>query len=264
MSDYERNSGRELAGLIIILIGFALLMNTLNIFPMFPVFTLLHRFWLPGIFLVIGALVLSRRGPNDSPFAGVFFIFLGFLFLLSQMNWGFNFSRLIGPAILIWIGLMFLTRNSRNPNWRYRREERRAEWESRRESRRENRGAGAGFAGVNQSTDSSDFIHATAIFGGFDRKCPSQQFRGGSVTTVMGGGKIDLRDARMQGDEVVLDVFTCMGGIDIQVPPDWNVEPRFTPILGGFSDRRTSSIKQGTPRLVLHGTLVLGGINVSN
>ena len=39
------NSGREVAGLIIILIGFALLMNTMHIFPTFPFLGLLHRFF---------------------------------------------------------------------------------------------------------------------------------------------------------------------------------------------------------------------------
>jgi predicted membrane protein len=100
---------------------------------------------------------------------------------------------------------------------------------------------------MEQQTDSSDFIHATVILVGLNRKCPSQQFRGGDLTAIMGGGKIDLRDAQIQGGEAVLDIFTLMGGLEILVPPSWIVEPRFTPILGGFSDR-TNHQTQGTQK----------------
>src|SRR4026209_1697382 len=125
MSDYERNSGREIVGLIIIVIGFALLLNTMNLVPMFPVFSFVHRYWLPAMFIGIGVLILSRRGPQDGMFPGMFFVMLGFLFLLSRMNLGFSFGRLIGPAILIWIGLAFLTRGNRpiSSSWRYQRDE---------------------------------------------------------------------------------------------------------------------------------------------
>jgi predicted membrane protein len=262
-ADYDRNSGRELVGLIIVLIGFGLLINTLNIFPAFPFFTFFSRFWLPAMFIGIGALILSRRGPNDGLFPGMLFVGLGFLFLLNKMNLGFNVSRLIGPAILIWIGLMFLTRNARNPGaWREQREQRR---EARRAEREKWENFGNRFDFAPQSMDSSDYLHATAILGGFNRKCPSQQFRGGNITAIMGGGKVDLRDARIENNEAVLEVFALMGGIDIQVPVEWSVEPRFTPILGGCVDRRTPSPdRQGTQRLVIHGTAIMGSITVSN
>lgn len=267
MADSERNTGRELVGLIIILIGFGLLMSTLNILPGFPFFSLFHRFWLPGMFIAIGVLILSRRGPNDGLFPGMFFILFGSIFLLNRMDWGFNFSRLIAPAILIWIGLAFLTRNARNPgSWRYRMEDRHQRMEARAQRAEEHANRmheRFQSFGQQQHTDSSDFINATAILGAFNRKCPSQQFRGGDLTAIMGGGKIDLREARIQANEAVLDIFTLMGGIDIQVPADWIVEPRFTPILGGYSDRRTPGT-QGTQRLVIHGTAVMGAVTVSS
>ena len=261
MADYDRNTGREFVGLIIIVIGFGLLLSTLNILP-FPFFSLFSRYWLPAMFIGIGLLILSRRGPNDGLFPGMFFILFGSIFLLNRMNWGnFNFGRLIVPAILIWIGVAFLTRTSRNPGaWRYRMEEHQQRWEEKSKRMHEFRPP---MAFGQQHTDSSDFINATAILGGFNRKCPSQQFRGGDLTAIMGGGKIDLREARIQADQAVLDVFALMGGIDIQVPPDWIVEPRLTPILGGYTDRRTPD-KTGTQRLVIHGTSIMGGVTVSN
>jgi len=246
---YERNGGREIAGAIIILIGFALLMNTMGIFPSFPFVSLIQRFWLPALFIGIGALLLSRRGGQEGVFGGAFFILFGVLFLLGSMNfWSFGFRKWIGPAILIWLGVAFLMRNPR-----YRSERR--EWRDRQYRPQP--------LGMEQQTDSSDFIHATVILGGLNRKCPSQQFRGGDLTAIMGGGKIDLREAQIQGGEAVLDIFTLMGGLEILVPPSWIIEPRFTPILGGFADR-TNHQTQGTQKLAIHGTTVMGGITISN
>jgi predicted membrane protein len=117
--------------------------------------------------------------------------------------------------------------------------------------------------GTDQSTDSSDFIRATVILGSFNRRCPSQNFRGGDVTAMMGGGKIDLRGAQIQGNEAVLDIFVLMGGLEIQVPESWVVEPRFTPILGGYEDR-TNRLTLGTQRLVITGGAIMGGITILN
>lgn len=245
--EYDRGTGgRELAGLIIILIGFGLLVNTMGIFPMFPFWGVIHRFWLPTLFIGIGLLLLSRRGNNTG---GLFFILFGVLFLIGGLNIGnYDFRRWIGPGILIWVGLVFLLRSSN------------------RSIRRDHRGIRSGNRGIEQpqSTDSSDYIHASVILGGFNRKCLSQQFRGGDLTAIMGGGKIDLRDAKIQQGEAVLDVFTLIGGLEIQVPHDWIVEQRFTPVLGGYEDRSTPEKQGTTQRLVIKGTTIIGGITVSN
>jgi predicted membrane protein len=117
--------------------------------------------------------------------------------------------------------------------------------------------------GVDQHTDSRDFIHATVILGAFNRRCPSQKFRGGDLTAIMGGGKVDLRDAQIQEKEAVLDIFTLMGGLEIQVPSGWTVEPRFTPILGGYQDR-TTRVSESNQRLVINGTAIMGSVTIFN
>lgn len=238
-AEYQRSGGRELFGLIIIVIGFGLLMNTMNILPFGP---WIARFWWPAIFIGFGALQMSRSRGRDGNFGGLFFILLGTLFFLGKLTyWNFGFGQIIGPAILIWIGLSVLLRRSHPQRF----------------------GRHPASFELNQSTDSSDFIHATAVLGGFNRKCSSQQFRGGDFTAIMGGGKVDLRDAQMQTEEAVLDVFTVMGGMEIQIPMDWAVEQRVTPILGGFEDK-TRQPPGNTKRLAIHGTTIMGGISVTN
>src|SRR6187397_3071058 len=114
MSGYERGSGsgREVVGFIIILIGFSLLTGTMGIVPAFPFGTLIHRFWLPALFIGIGVLLLTRHG-NERPMGGVIFVLLGIFFLMGSMNFDFAFRRWIGPAVLIWIGVAFLMRGNR-------------------------------------------------------------------------------------------------------------------------------------------------------
>lgn len=271
MRETDNNSGREVAGLIIVLIGFALLMNTMHIFPTFP-FSLIHRFWVPALFIGIGALLLSRRGPQDGMGAGLFFIVLGSFFFLSALDlWSFGFKRWIGPAILIWIGVAILMKGQRT---RYAPpappppsssqagpmdDPQRGNPEMGNTHTRFDRRT----MGTSQNTDSSDYIRATVILGSFNRRCPSPRFRGGDLTAIMGGGKIDLREAQIQDNEAVLDIFTLMGGLEIQVPDGWIVEPRFTPILGGYQDR-TSRVTVGTQRLVINGTAIMGGVTVFN
>jgi Cell wall-active antibiotics response 4TMS YvqF len=232
-------------------------MNTMGIFPMFPFWSIIHRFWLPTLFIGIGVMLLSRRGASNG---GLFFILFGVLFLLGGLNvWGDgDYRRWIGPGILIWIGLAFLLRNPNGPR-RMRRERIRAEG-----TPGESDPAWKKNIGVQESTDSSDFIYVSAILGGFNRKCPSQQFRGGDLTAIMGGGKLDLREARIQDAGAVLDVFALMGGMEIVVPRDWVVEARLTPVLGGIEDITTPDRQSSTQRLVIKGTAIMGGVKVHN
>jgi predicted membrane protein len=232
-SDHGReNSGSEMTGLIIILIGFGLLMNTMGFFPFGPIFS---RFWLPMLFIAIGVIHLSKARGADGRMGGLFWIGVGALFFFSKLNYfDFNIWRMIGPLIVIWIGASILTKGMT----------RRSVTEG-------------------NSLDSSDTISATAILGEFNRKCTSQQFKGGDVTTILGGGRIDLREASFQTDSVTLDVFAIIGGIEVLVPQDWVVENRVTPILGGCDDA-TRPPKEAVKRLVVRGTTIIGGVELKN
>jgi predicted membrane protein len=254
----RRESGREMAGFVIILIGFGLLLNTMGIVPFGEV---VARFWLPAVFVGVGLFQLARSHGREGRFMGWFFLGLGVLILLNTLNlfapFSFRLRQLIAPAILIFIGMRLLIRAA------------------------DRRGGGgnagsAGFQGTarvsintsgtasDPSVDSSDFIDATAVLGGFNRKSSSQQLRGGDVTAIMGGGKLDLRDAKIQGNEAVLDVFTIMGGMEIMVPHDWVIEQRFTPILGGYEDKTRQDGQPGAKKLAIKGVTIMGGVVVTN
>jgi hypothetical protein len=129
-------------------------------------------------------------------------------------------------------------------------------------------------------------VAAVAIMGGqqqFDRTGPLES---GLVTTVMGGARLDLRQMTIApGEHAVLDIFTVFGGTEIHVPPEWHVETNMMTVMGGVSDERLDWSDTGSsqvpaqpadsdqpvqiasterPKLVITGTIVMGGLKLLN
>lgn len=110
------------------------------------------------------------------------------------------------------------------------------------------------------TTDST--FNSTAFLSGVERRIMSSTFRGGSASAFMGGVELDFRNATMEGNEAKIDVSALMGGIDIRVPGSWVVINRVSAILGGVDDNTTSH--DGNKRLVIEGTVLMGGLDIKN
>jgi hypothetical protein len=102
----------------------------------------------------------------------------------------------------------------------------------------------------------------SAFLGGVVRKYDHSDFQRGEAEAFMGGIDLDFRDAIIEGDEARLEVTAVMGGVNIRVPRNWNVVSRVTPIMGGVKDRTTS--RSGNKRLVIEGTVLMGGLDIRN
>ncbi len=102
----------------------------------------------------------------------------------------------------------------------------------------------------------------SAFLGGVERKFDSAVFRRGEVETFMGGIDLDFRDAIIEGDEARLDISAVMGGVKVRVPRTWNVDNRIVTTMGGVEDRTHSS--GGNKRLVISGTVFMGGLEIAN
>jgi hypothetical protein len=114
-----------------------------------------------------------------------------------------------------------------------------------------------------QVQNGSDSFSDVAIMSGVKRANLSKDFRGGEATAVMGGIELDLRNATMDRPEAVLDVSTVMGGVRIRVPDTWTVVSRVNSVMGGYKDN-TRHPENDDHRLVLKGTVLMGGLQVSN
>jgi len=83
------------------------------------------------------------------------------------------------------------------------------------------------------------------------------------VLAFMGGCEVDLRNAEIDGDEVVIKAYAVMGGIDIIVPEGIEVDLDGLAIMGG-NDRRIKDVPRlpGTPVVRVWAFSLMGGVTV--
>jgi hypothetical protein len=83
-----------------------------------------------------------------------------------------------------------------------------------------------------------------------------------TAVAFLGGVDMDLRDASFSEREVRIRVFAILGGVDIVVPDDIEVEVAGVGIMGGFDHRESRTGLPNAPRLRITGFAFMGGVNV--
>lgn len=78
----------------------------------------------------------------------------------------------------------------------------------------------------------------------------------------MGGGEIDLRDARYATRTATIHAITFMGGIEITVPEDANVRVTGIGIMGAFDHQSGGTGEPGGPTIIVNGVAFMGGVEV--
>jgi len=82
------------------------------------------------------------------------------------------------------------------------------------------------------------------------------------AVAVMGGIELDLREARFSEPEVTLHAYTLMGGIQITVPEDIEVDVSGVAFMGGFDHNASGDGAPGAPRVKIIGFAMMGGVEV--
>lgn len=105
---------------------------------------------------------------------------------------------------------------------------------------------------------------AFSCCGGFGRLGSWTIGRRFTAFTLMGGGELDLREARFEDRETVIDCVAIMGGIQVTVPPGLNVEVRGIGLMGGFDEhgRVDAAPDPAAPRVIIRGVALMGGVGV--
>ncbi|QKV97823.1 DUF1707 and DUF2154 domain-containing protein [Streptomyces sp. NA02950] len=103
---------------------------------------------------------------------------------------------------------------------------------------------------------------AVAVMGGFQRKGTWTAPRGFTAITLMGGGEIDLREARFEGRETVIRCFALMGGVQVIVGPEVEIHVGGIGIMGGFDQSGEAGGEPGAPRVTVTGLAIFGGVSV--
>jgi hypothetical protein len=190
------------------------------------------RYWPVGL-VAIGLLKLwqAREGACGA-FGGLVFTVIGLWLLVEQtvdVRVGFED---MWPLLIVFLGVYLVWRGMTLPR----------------------RAAGA---------DGNAVIQATAILSGVGLASNARAFRGGDITAVMGGCEVDLRQAAING-QAEINLFVMWGGVEIKVPDDWVVVSQVTPVLGAVEDRTRPPGGATAHRLVLRGTVIMGGVEVKH
>jgi hypothetical protein len=104
---------------------------------------------------------------------------------------------------------------------------------------------------------------AVAIMSGFSRRGSWVAPKEMTAVAIMGGGEIDLRDARFAETTTTIHAITIMGGIQITVPEDAHVQVNGFGLMGAFDDSRAAGEgAPGGPHIIVNGFAFWGGVAV--
>ena len=101
-----------------------------------------------------------------------------------------------------------------------------------------------------------------AIMSGFNRTGPWVVPRLYTAVAVMGGGQLDLTQARFAEQECTIQIFALMGGVEVIVPEDITVRVNGMGFMGGFDHKGTHQGPPGSPVLTVNGFAFMGGVDV--
>jgi len=226
-------------GLAVIGMGLLFLLDNLNIFPVRDIF----HFW-PMVFILVGGLKIYDSNDTGGRIFGGILVMIGVMLTLRSMGYIYFGWRTIWPVLIMLLGGVVVYNALRG---------------------RPTLQVGAIDAGrpIDAAPNDVDsVIELTAALGGIERRISSQDFRGGHVTSIMGGCELDLRQANIVS-EAEIRVFAVMGGISMRVPPDWTVILRGTPIMAGFDEKTVSPPNSGK-RLIISGYAIMAGVEIRN
>lgn len=226
---------RLLVGLWIIAIGLIFLAGNLGLIDTRHAL----RFFLPVIFVLVGIGMVSQPTHRRRQRWGWIFIAVGAWMLADKIGWiGLGLWELFVPAALLALGGMLVWRALRGPSMAQLPPE--------------------------PGDERSEFVRSFAVMSTTELRPVSRPFRGADISAVMAGVKLDLTDARMEGDSAIIEVFAFWGGMEIYVPKDWTVTSKVATVMGGFIDKRRPTSTPATKTLMITGFVIMSGIEVKN
>ncbi len=83
-----------------------------------------------------------------------------------------------------------------------------------------------------------------------------------TAVATLGGIKLDMRDATFAEAETTIKAVAVMGGMEITVPEDADVEIGAFGLMGGVDHGGEGPGAPGAPRIRITGVAVMGGIEV--
>ncbi len=229
----DNSSHRVMIGVLLIVAGMILILKKTTVLPAPFIYFIDRVVFTWQMLLIVIGIISMTSSANKTP--GIVMVIIGGFFLIpklfSSFFWSINF---FWPAMFIALGVILILNSDRMVRRRV----------------------------TNSDSSRADFIDYVNIFSGAERQFITDNFMGGKIVAIFGGGEVDLTRSSLAPGENVIDITCIFGGTTIVVPENWNVIVRVTPILGGFSDSRKLAgevIRDHTRSLIISGTVIFGG-----
>ncbi|MFK7863218.1 MAG: hypothetical protein AB8B95_03225 [Pseudohongiellaceae bacterium] len=248
MNEEEKN-GRQTAAYILLGIAAYLVLSNMGVLSFFGIGSLFSWLFdaffnlLPTGILLLGLYWLTKSEKSRKPLVAGFLTMFGGVLLISQFGiFGLSFGNMFLPMWLIVIAFIILNPRDILPR-RFNRDD-------------------------DDLSDGDEEIQLVAFMGGGELNYTSDALVGGEIISVWGGYKVDFTDAEMLDDSMELNLLCIMGGVEIIVPQNWEVEKRGAVcIMGGFGIKtRCIAEDLGLPRkkLIVKGLALMGGGEIKN
>lgn len=250
-------SGKVIAGLVIVAIGALLLID--NILIDLPNWLFKWHTFLIALGLFIGVKHNFRN-------SGWFIITLvGVVFTVNRAVPDLGFRHVLVPIGLVVLGLylIFKPKGSFSHKAKWKNFNQPEQFTPYTEESKDQ--VGAEEPNTQKKTSSNDYLDSVNVFGGSHQTIYSKNFKGGEITAIFGGCDVNLTQADFEG-EIVLDVTAVFGGAKIILPPGWQVKSEVTAIFGGLDDKRSiQPVTDGKNRLlIIKGLAMFGGVDIRN
>ena len=212
-------------GLVIILIGVAVLLDNLDVIQGINVWHLI----VPCLLILggVGSMTSARRVH----FWGCLLLLGGLYWLLVELNVLPSVSwQIVVPAAIILVGLgIFLPTYGRR----------------------------------SEDCNTDGFVSSTAIFGGDERRLAGAAFTGANITAIFGGVELDFTGFESLHSPAQIDITTVFGGVDLTLPAGWRVERKgLTCIFGGLGFKGHPAAGDADKVIELTGLCLFGGVDI--
>jgi len=219
--------GNILWGICFIVVGIIVLLNSLGVTNI----NIFFKGWWT-LFIIIPSCIGLIKDKDKA--WNIFFLALGIALLLASRGIidMAIIAKCILPAILIIIGVDIIFKDRINSKLNDKIKE------------------------LNKSNN--DEYYAT--FSGQKLDFGGQEFKGAKLNAIFGGIDIDLRKAEIKQD-IIIDVCSVFGGVDIKVPKDSNVKVQSNSIFGGVSNKVKS--EDASPVIYVKAMCLFGGCDIN-
>lgn len=225
-----KNGKSILWGIVLIVIGFIMILNSLSIINVNLFF---DGWW--TFFIIIPCLIGLITDKDKT--GNLIGLIVGIILLLAcQKVIDFDLVwKLIIPIIIIIIGLSILFKNIISK-------------EISKEFKNANKELG----------DSEDVV---AVFSGQEISVENEEFKGKNLCAVFGAIDLDIRKAKIKGD-VVINASAIFGGIEIIAPEDVNIVIKSSSVFGGAKNNKKVDNKDKKYSIYINASCIFGGVDI--